>query len=73
MAFSVSNDAFTIADAEYNLTTLAVNDVSGSNYNRTRFSGAHELAHIFLEHDKRAFAGKKKQTILLDTYLPRIH
>lgn len=54
MAFSVSNDAFTIADAEYSLTTLAVNDVSGSNYNRTRFSGAHELAHIFLGHNEKS-------------------
>lgn len=54
MAFDVSSDAFTIADAEYNSTTLAVNDVSGSNYNRARFSGAHELAHIFLGHNEKS-------------------
>lgn len=54
VAFAVSSDAFTIADAEYNSATLAVNDVSGSNYNRARFSGAHELAHIFLGHSEES-------------------
>lgn len=72
-AFAVSSDAFTIADAEYNSATLAVNDVSGSNYNRSRFSGAHELAHIFFGTVKKTPLRKQRRTILLDTYWPHTH
>lgn len=44
-----SEDAFSTSSVNYFFTTIAFED-RGSYFYRTRFSGAHEIGHIVLEH-----------------------
>lgn len=50
LALAASGDAFGIHNADFTIAKIVVNDMTGSYYNRSRFSGAHEVGHIHLEH-----------------------
>lgn len=50
LALNASSDAFTVTDVEYSSVVMAFNDMKGSNFYRSRFSGAHEIGHIVLDH-----------------------
>lgn len=49
-ALTVSDDAFTVSNADYTITRMAVNDMRGSYHYRARFSGGHEIGHVYLGH-----------------------
>lgn len=50
LALAASEDAFGIHNADFTVTKIAFNDMEGSHFYRSRFSGAHEVGHIHLEH-----------------------
>ena len=50
LALAASGDAFGIHNADFTVAKIAVNDTAGFNFNRSRFSGGHEVGHIHLEH-----------------------
>lgn len=49
-ALAASGDAFEIYNADFTAAKIAINDMEGSYFNRSRFSGGHEVGHIHLEH-----------------------
>lgn len=49
LARSISEDAFTIRTNDLTRVQLVVDD-RGAYYYRSRFSGAHELGHVLLDH-----------------------
>lgn len=49
-ALTVSDDAFTVSTSDYATARMAVNDMRGSHHYRARFSGGHEIGHIYLGH-----------------------
>lgn len=49
-ALKVSDDAFTVSSTDYTVTRMVVNDTIGSHHYRSRFSGGHEIGHIYLGH-----------------------
>lgn len=49
-AFKISDDAFAVSSADYTITRMAVNNMRGFNSYRARFSGGHEIGHIYLGH-----------------------
>ncbi len=49
-ALAASGDAFDIYNADFTVAKIAINDMEGSYFNRSRFSGGHEVGHIHLEH-----------------------
>ena len=49
-ALMVSDDAFIVSNDDYTVTRMAVNDTGGSYHYRARFSGGHEIGHIYLGH-----------------------
>lgn len=50
LALAASEDAFIIRSANFAMAKIAFNDTDGSRFNRSRFSGGHEVGHIVLEH-----------------------
>lgn len=50
LALAASEDAFGIHNADFTVSKIAFNDMEGSYFNRSRFSGGHEVGHIHLEH-----------------------
>ena len=50
LALTASEDAFVMRNADFSVAKIAFNDMAGSNFNRSRFSGGHEVGHIYLEH-----------------------
>lgn len=50
LARSASNDAFHVRTPNYSQACIVLDDTCSAYHNRTRFSGAHELGHIILEH-----------------------
>lgn len=50
LALAASGDAFGIHNADFTVAKIAFNDMEGSYFNRSRFSGGHEVGHIHLEH-----------------------
>lgn len=49
LAIAASEDAFSLSSTDYSLARIVFDD-RGSYHFRARFSGAHELGHIVLEH-----------------------
>lgn len=50
LAFTASEDAFSICSPDLTIATIVFNDTNGSNFNRARFSEGHEIGHIHLNH-----------------------
>lgn len=50
LALAASGDAFGIHNADFTVAKIAINDMEGSYFNRSRFSGGHEVGHIYLGH-----------------------
>lgn len=52
LAQSASGDAFHVRTANFDETRIVVDDRIGAYFYRSRFSGAHEIGHIWLEHQE---------------------
>ncbi|MBU8982801.1 ImmA/IrrE family metallo-endopeptidase [Bifidobacterium bifidum] len=52
LARAASGDAFHIRTSDYTDARLVVDDTCGAYFNRSRFSGGHELGHIWLGHEE---------------------
>ena len=50
LARAASDDAFHVRTADFYETRIVLDDCVGAYYFRSRFSGAHEIGHIWLEH-----------------------
>lgn len=50
MAYAASSDAFHIRTSNFMDIRIIVDDTCGAYFYRSRFSGAHELGHIWLAH-----------------------
>lgn len=50
LARAASSDAFHVRTSNYSNVCIVLDDTCGAYYNRSRFSGAHEIGHIVLEH-----------------------
>lgn len=52
LAVSASEDAFSVYKSDFSVAKIAVNDTNGSYFNRSRFSGGHEVGHVHMAHKK---------------------
>lgn len=50
LAFAASDDAFHARSWDFSEASIVFDDTAGAYFNRSRFSGGHELGHILLEH-----------------------
>lgn len=50
LAKAASDDAFHVRTHDFMNTRIVVDDSMGAYFNRSRFSGGHEIGHIILEH-----------------------
>ena len=53
LAMLASQDkAFNVTSQDYMRAQVVFDDMRGSYFNRSRFSGGHEIGHIWLEHEE---------------------
>ncbi len=53
LAIKASSDkAFNVTSYDYMRAQVVFDDTHGAYYNRSRFSGGHEIGHIWLEHEE---------------------
>lgn len=50
LAFAASCDAFHVRTHDFMNVCIVFDDAQGTLFNRSRFSGGHEIGHIVLEH-----------------------
>lgn len=72
LAKLASDDAFGISTRDYAIVKMVVNDTEGSRVVRSRFSGAHEIGHIWLDHDENQ-SGKEAEADYFAGYLLAPH